>query len=171
MLFMNTYFRVYTNGDVLGVEVGGALKNIIALGAGISDGLGYGDNAKSALITRGLAEITRLGYAMGADPLTFIGLAGVGDLVVTCTSIHSRNLRAGNLIGKGHKLDEVLNDMGMVVEGVRTAEATFQLGKKLEVDMPITNAIYEVVHNGHDPRDAVDALMTRTGKDEVPAFS
>ncbi|MFH7818886.1 NAD(P)H-dependent glycerol-3-phosphate dehydrogenase [Neobacillus thermocopriae] len=167
-LFMNSYFRVYTNTDLIGVELGGALKNIIALGAGISDGLGYGDNAKAALVTRGLAEITRLGCVMGANPLTFLGLAGVGDLIVTCTSVHSRNWRAGNLLGKGHKLHEVLDKMGMVVEGVRTAEATYELAKKLQVDMPLTNAIYEVVHNGKNPNDAVEDLMNRTGKDEVP---
>jgi glycerol-3-phosphate dehydrogenase (NAD(P)+) len=167
-LFMNSYFRVYTNSDVLGVELGGALKNIIALGAGISDGLGYGDNAKAALITRGIAEITRLGYAMGADPLTFIGLTGVGDLIVTCTSVHSRNWRAGNLLGKGHNLEEVLESMGMIVEGVRTAEAAYHLAKRLQVDMPITSAIYNVVHNGKSAKDAVDLLMNRTGKDEIP---
>jgi glycerol-3-phosphate dehydrogenase (NAD(P)+) len=169
-LFMNSYFRVYTNSDVIGVELGGALKNIIALGAGISDGLGYGDNAKAALITRGLAEITRLSCVMGADPLTFLGLSGVGDLIVTCTSVHSRNWRAGNLLGKGHKLDEVLDSMGMVVEGVRTAQAAYELAKKLDVDMPITNAIYEVVHNGKDPSEAVENLMSRSGKDEVPVL-
>jgi glycerol-3-phosphate dehydrogenase (NAD(P)+) len=121
-LFMHGYFRVYTNSDVIGVEMGGALKNIIALAAGITDGLGYGDNAKAALITRGLAEIARLGTKMGANPLTFSGLTGIGDLIVTCTSVHSRNWRAGNLLGKGMKLEEVLEQMGMVVEGVRTTK-------------------------------------------------
>lgn len=166
-LFMNTNFRVYTNRDVLGVELGGALKNIIALGAGISDGLGYGDNAKAALISRGLTEITRLGCEMGANPLTFAGLTGVGDLIVTCTSVHSRNWRAGNLLGKGHNLEEVLENMGMVVEGVRTAEAAYHLAKKMNIEMPITNAIYNVLFNGKNAKEEVDVLMGRTGKGEV----
>lgn len=166
-LFMNTNFRVYTNRDVLGVELGGALKNIIALGAGISDGLGYGDNAKAALISRGLTEITRLGCEMGANPLTFAGLTGVGDLIVTCTSVHSRNWRAGNLLGKGHNLEEVLENMGMVVEGVRTAEAAYYLAKKMNIEMPITNAIYNVLFNGKNAKEEVDILMGRTGKGEV----
>lgn len=166
-LFMNTNFRVYTNRDVLGVELGGALKNIIALGAGISDGLGYGDNAKAALISRGLTEITRLGCEMGANPLTFAGLTGVGDLIVTCTSVHSRNWRAGNLLGKGHNLEEVLENMGMVVEGVRTAEAAYHLAGKLYIEMPITNAIYNVLFNGKNAKEEVDKLMGRTGKGEA----
>ena len=124
-LFMNHYFRVYTNDDVLSVELGGALKNVIALAAGIIDGLQYGDNAKAALITRGLAEISRLGEKMGGNPLTFSGLTGMGDLIVTCTSVHSRNWRAGNMLGKGMKLQEVLDQMGMVVEGVRTTKAAY----------------------------------------------
>ncbi|MEH7116845.1 NAD(P)H-dependent glycerol-3-phosphate dehydrogenase [Neobacillus vireti] len=165
-LFMNAYFRVYTNTDVIGVELGGALKNVIALGAGISDGLGYGDNAKTALITRGLAEMTRLGVAMGANPLTFSGLTGFGDLVVTCTSRHSRNWRAGNLLGKGHKVDEVVNNMGMVVEGVPTSQAAYELGKKLDVEMPITTAIYEMIFKGINAKEAVDFLMNRAGKEE-----
>ena len=126
-LFINQNFRVYTNPDIIGVEIGGALKNIIALAAGITDGLGYGDNAKAALITRGLAEIARLGMKMGASPLTFSGLTGIGDLIVTCTSVHSRNWRAGNMLGRGHNLQEVLDNMGMVVEGVRTTKAAKQL--------------------------------------------
>ncbi|PFJ17423.1 NAD(P)H-dependent glycerol-3-phosphate dehydrogenase [Bacillus cereus] len=166
-LFMNTNFRVYTNRDVIGVEVGGALKNIIALGAGISDGLGYGDNAKAALISRGLTEITRLGCEMGANPITFAGLTGVGDLIVTCTSVHSRNWRAGNLFGKGHNLEEVLGNMGMVVEGVRTAEAAYHLAEKLNIEMPITNAIYNVLFNGKNAKEEIDTLMGRAGKDEV----
>ncbi|AXO95818.1 NAD(P)H-dependent glycerol-3-phosphate dehydrogenase [Bacillus cereus] len=166
-LFMNNNFRVYTNRDVIGVELGGALKNIIALGAGISDGLGYGDNAKAALISRGLTEITRLGCEMGANPLTFAGLTGVGDLIVTCTSIHSRNWRAGNLLGNGHNLDEVLENMGMVVEGVRTAEAAYHLAKKVNVEMPITNAIYNVLFNGKNAKEEVDMLMGRNGKGEI----
>ncbi|MCY8232757.1 NAD(P)H-dependent glycerol-3-phosphate dehydrogenase [Priestia endophytica] len=167
-LFINDqYFRVYTNSDVVGVEIGGALKNIIALGAGISDGLGYGDNAKAALITRGLAEISRLGCAMGANPLTFSGLTGIGDLIVTCTSVHSRNWRAGNLLGKGQSLQSVLDNMGMVVEGVRTAKAAYQLSSKLDVQMPITEAIYNILFNDVDAKSAVDGLMGRTKTHEM----
>ncbi|HJV16690.1 MAG TPA: NAD(P)H-dependent glycerol-3-phosphate dehydrogenase [Bacillales bacterium] len=166
-LFINQSFRVYTNPDVIGVEIGGALKNIIALAAGITDGLGYGDNAKAALITRGLAEIARLGTKMGANPLTFSGLTGIGDLIVTCTSIHSRNWRAGNMLGKGHTLDEVLSSMGMVVEGVRTTKAAFQLADKCEVSMPITSALYHVLFSGVNPKDAVDRLMARGKTNEI----
>ncbi|MCO7127042.1 NAD(P)H-dependent glycerol-3-phosphate dehydrogenase [Sporolactobacillus shoreicorticis] len=169
--FFNHYFRVYTNEDTVGVEIGGALKNIIALGAGLLDGLGYGDNAKAALITRGLAEISRLGTKMGAHPLTFIGLTGMGDLIVTCTSVHSRNWRAGNLLGKGEKLDSVLQQMGMVVEGVRTAEAAYALAKKMNIEMPITTAIYQVLFDGKHPKDAVDELMNRDKKDEIAPLS
>ncbi|MCA0985797.1 NAD(P)H-dependent glycerol-3-phosphate dehydrogenase [Guptibacillus algicola] len=160
-LFINSNFRVYTNDDIIGVELGGALKNIIALGAGLSDGLGYGDNAKAALITRGLAEIARLGAAMGANPLTFMGLTGIGDLVVTCTSAHSRNWRAGNLLGKGKNLDEVLENMGMVVEGVRTTKAAYYLAKEQNVEMPITSVLYDVLFNNKEPKDGVDQLMGR----------
>ncbi|WP_210365520.1 NAD(P)H-dependent glycerol-3-phosphate dehydrogenase [Bacillus sp. REN3] len=166
-LFINNHFRVYTNADLIGVEIGGALKNIIALAAGISDGLGYGDNAKSALITRGLAEIARLGVKMGASPLTFSGLTGIGDLIVTCTSVHSRNWRAGNLLGRGHNLEEVLENMGMVVEGVRTTKAAYQLAREFEVKMPITDALYDILFNGVNPKDAVDDLMTRQKKHEM----
>lgn len=166
-LFMNQHFRVYTNPDMIGVEIGGALKNIIALAAGISDGLGYGDNAKAALITRGLAEIARLGTKMGANPLTFSGLAGIGDLIVTCTSVHSRNWRAGNMLGQGKKLDEVLESMGMVVEGVRTTKAGYQLSEKYKVQMPITHALYHILFEGQDPKRAVDDLMARVKKHEL----
>ncbi|RBW70292.1 NAD(P)H-dependent glycerol-3-phosphate dehydrogenase [Bacillus taeanensis] len=166
-LFINQHFRVYTNTDIIGVELGGALKNIIALGAGLSDGLGYGDNAKAALITRGLAEIVRLGTKMGANPLTFTGLAGLGDLVVTCTSVHSRNWRAGNLIGKGNKLEDVLENMGMVVEGVRTTKAAFHLAVREEVEMPITAQLYAVLFNDKDPKQAVDDLMQRGRTNEI----
>jgi glycerol-3-phosphate dehydrogenase (NAD(P)+) len=166
-LFINQNFRVYTNPDIIGVEIGGALKNIIALAAGITDGLGYGDNAKAALMTRGLAEIARLGTKMGANPLTFSGLAGIGDLIVTCTSVHSRNWRAGNLLGKGKTLDEVLDNMGMVVEGVRTTKAAYQLALKYEVDMPITFALYNVLFNGKNAKDAVDLLMSRGRTNEM----
>jgi len=166
-LFINNNFRVYTNPDIVGVEIGGALKNIIALAAGITDGLGYGDNAKAALITRGLAEIARLGTKMGASPLTFSGLTGIGDLIVTCTSVHSRNWRAGNLLGKGHNLQEVLDNMGMVVEGVRTTKAAYQLAQKYEVRMPITTALYNVLFNNASPKDEVDKLMARVKTHEM----
>jgi glycerol-3-phosphate dehydrogenase (NAD(P)+) len=166
-LFMNQNFRVYTNPDVVGVEIGGALKNIIALAAGISDGLGYGDNAKAALITRGLAEIARLGSKMGANPLTFSGLTGIGDLIVTCTSVHSRNWRAGNQLGKGMKLQQVLDEMGMVVEGVRTTKAAHQLAEKYNVQMPITQALYDVLFNDVPPKEAVDSLMGRMKTHEM----
>ncbi|MCA0983011.1 NAD(P)H-dependent glycerol-3-phosphate dehydrogenase [Halobacillus yeomjeoni] len=166
-LFINRNFRVYTSPDLTGVELGGALKNIIALGAGISDGLGYGDNAKAALITRGLAEIARLGTAMGANPLTFSGLTGIGDLIVTCTSSHSRNWRAGNKLGQGNDLEEVLEQMGMVVEGVRTTKAAYQLSKNQNVEMPITSGIYQILFEGADPRDVVDQLMTRIRRHEM----
>ena len=162
-LFMNDYLRIYTNPDVIGVEMGAALKNIIALGAGALHGLSYGDDAKAAIMTRGLAEISRLGVAMGANPLTFIGLSGVGDLIVTCTSVHSRNWRAGNLLGKGHKLDEVLENMGMIVEGVSTTKAAKELSDSMNVSMPITETIYDVLYNGKDVRQACQELMTREG--------
>ncbi|WP_209122580.1 NAD(P)H-dependent glycerol-3-phosphate dehydrogenase [Alkalihalobacillus sp. BA299] len=165
-LFMNQSFRVYTNIDLIGVELGGALKNIIALCAGLTDGLGFGDNAKAALMTRGLAEIARLGIKLGANPLTFSGLSGLGDLIVTCTSVHSRNWRAGNMIGKGKSIDEVLEHMGMVVEGIRTTEAAHLLAKKVDVDMPITSALYDVLFNGKKPEDAVEELMGRVKKHE-----
>ncbi|WP_088007523.1 NAD(P)H-dependent glycerol-3-phosphate dehydrogenase [Indiicoccus explosivorum] len=166
-LFMNQFLRVYTNTDVVGVEIGGALKNIIALAAGITDGLGYGDNAKAALITRGLAEIARLGVKMGATPLTFSGLSGVGDLIVTCTSPHSRNWRAGNMLGKGKTTQEVLDSMGMVVEGIRTTKAARQLSEKMEVPMPITAALYSVLFEGVPVEKAVEDLMGRVKKDEM----
>lgn len=166
-LFMSQYFRVYTNDDVVGVEMGGALKNVIALAAGITDGLSYGDNAKAALITRGLAEITRLGVKMGGNPFTFAGLTGMGDLIVTCTSVHSRNWRAGNMLGKGLKLKEVLEQMGMVVEGVRTTKAAYQLAQEYDVPMPITTALYDVLFNDKEPKQAVDELMIRMKKAEI----
>jgi glycerol-3-phosphate dehydrogenase (NAD(P)+) len=166
-LLINSYFRVYTNPDVVGVELGGALKNIIALGAGLSDGLGFGDNAKAALLTRGLAEISRLGIAMGANPLTFSGLAGVGDLIVTCTSHHSRNWRAGNLLGQGKPLQEVLDNMGMVVEGVKTTKAAFMLAQKYEIEMPITKELYRVLFQEKNPRTAVEDLMGRGKTQEI----
>ncbi|MDX8359870.1 NAD(P)H-dependent glycerol-3-phosphate dehydrogenase [Cytobacillus sp. IB215316] len=166
-IFINQHFRVYTNPDLLGVEIGGALKNIIALAAGITDGLGYGDNAKAALITRGLAEITRLGSAMGANPLTFAGLTGIGDLIVTCTSVHSRNWKAGHMLGKGESLSEVLDNLGMVVEGVRTTKAAYQLANKMDVTMPITNALYDVLFEDKTAKEALDSLMQRTRTGEM----
>lgn len=136
------------------------------MGAGAIHGLGFGDNAKAAIMTRGLAEISRLGVAMGANPLTFIGLSGVGDLIVTCTSVHSRNWRAGNLLGKGHKLDEVLENMGMIVEGVSTTKAAYELAQQLEVEMPITETIYNVLYNDEDVQQAAKEIMLRDGKTE-----
>src|SRR5699024_3692277 len=139
--------------------------------AGISDGLGYGDNAKAALITRGLAEIARLGTSLGANPLSFLGLPGVGDLIVTCTSVHSRNWRAGNLLGKGKKLDEVLDQMGMVEKGVRTAKAAYQFVEKQQVEMTITNGIYQVLFEDKTPKDVVEQLMNRTKREEMDALA
>lgn len=169
-LFMNSYFRVYTNPDIIGVELGGALKNIIALAAGITDGLGLGDNAKAALMTRGLTEIARLGGKMGGNPLTFAGLTGMGDLIVTCTSVHSRNWRAGNMLGKGCSLEEVLDSMGMVVEGVRTTKAAYEMARKMDVEMPITTVLYDVLFNEKNVKDAVGTLMGRVRKHEVEAI-
>lgn len=164
--FMTPHFRVYTNTDVVGVEVAGAIKNIIALAAGLCDGLGFGDNMKAALLTRGLAEISRLGMAMGANPLTFAGLAGVGDLIVTGTSKHSRNWRAGSMLAQGMTLDEVLTKMGMVVEGVRTTKAAHDLARQYNVDMPITEQLYKVLFEQKPPRTAVEDLMARDRKEE-----
>ena len=165
-IFMGEMFRVYTSTDVTGVELGGALKNVIALCAGISDGLGYGDNTKAALMTRGLAEIARLGKAMGADERTFMGLSGVGDLIVTCTSMHSRNRRAGILIGQGKTLQETLDEVHMVVEGVNTATAAYEMAKKYNVTMPIVTEAYNILFNGTDARSAVLNLMTREKRQE-----
>lgn len=165
--FMNPTLRVYTNPDVVGVELGGALKNIIAFAAGVCDGLGYGDNTKAALMTRGMTEIGRLGVAMGADVRTFTGLAGVGDLIVTCTSMHSRNRRAGILIGKGMSLEETLAEVKMVVEGIVATEVAYKVGKELNIELPITSAIYSVLYEGKNARDVVNALMTRTKKNEM----
>ena len=165
-LFMNDYFRLYTNTDVIGVEIGAALKNVIAIGAGALHGLGYGDNTKAALMTRGLAEISRVGVKLGAEPLTFIGLSGVGDLIVTCTSVHSRNWRAGNALGQGEKLPDVLKNMGMVVEGVSTTKVAHQMARELDVDMPITDAIYQVLYENAPIRTVITDLMKRSGKPE-----
>ena len=159
--FMSSMFRVYTSSDIIGVQLGGALKNLIALAAGAADGCGFGDNAKAALMTRGIAEIARLGVAMGADEKTFAGLTGIGDLIVTCTSRHSRNRRAGELLGQGKSLPDVLEEVHMVVEGVVNAKAAYELSKKLNVEMPITCAINDVLYNGLDVKEAVLRLMTR----------
>lgn len=165
-VFMSEMFRVYTSTDVTGVELGGALKNVIALCAGISDGLGYGDNTKAALMTRGLAEIARLGEAMGADKKTFMGLSGVGDLIVTCTSMHSRNRRAGIMLGEGKSLDETLNAVHMVVEGVNTARAAYALAQKYNVEMPIVEEAYNILYNGRNAAEAVLLLMNREKREE-----
>ena len=165
--FMDENFRLYINKDVVGVELGGALKNIIALGAGISDGLGFGDNTKAALMTRGLAEITRLGVVLGSDPLTFLGLAGVGDLIATCTSMLSRNRKAGILIGKGKSLEEALKEIGMVVEGVNTTKSAYKLSQIHKIEMPITKEIYSILFEGKNPYEAVYSLMTRDKKHEL----
>lgn len=158
-LFSNRYFRLYTNNDVIGVETAGALKNIIAVGAGALHGLGYGDNAKAAIIARGLTEITRLGVKMGANPLTYSGLSGVGDLIVTGTSIHSRNWRAGDALGRGEKLEDIEKNMGMVIEGISTTKAAYELAKELGVYMPITQAIYSVIYQGASIDDAIKNIM------------
>ncbi len=166
-VFMDKTFRVYTSDDITGIELGGALKNVIALCAGISDGLGYGDNTKAALMTRGLAEIRRLGKAMGANPETFMGLSGVGDLIVTCTSMHSRNRRAGILLGEGKSLAETLKTVHMTVEGVNTSKAAYDLAKKYNVEMPIVNEAYSILFEGKNARAAVDSLMMRDKRHEV----
>ncbi len=165
-LFMNRVFRVYVSMDMLGIEIGAALKNVIALAAGMSDGLGYGDNTKAALITRGIAEISRLGEAMGADRATFYGLSGIGDLVVTCASVHSRNRKAGFLMGQGKSMEEAMEEVHMVVEGVYSAKAALALAEKYGVDMPIVREVNEILFHGKSPREAVLELMMRMRKDE-----
>lgn len=166
-LFMNRVLRVYTNPDVKGAELGGALKNIIALGVGIADGLGFGDNAKAALMTRGLTEIARLGLKLGASVLTFAGLSGVGDLIVTCTSMHSRNYRTGRLLGEGYSLAEALESVGMAVEGVNTTRIAVELARKNQIEMPIAEALSEVLFDNKTPRTAVEDLMTRARIHEI----
>ncbi len=166
-IFMSPVFRVYTNPDVPGVELGGALKNVVALATGIVQGLEYGDNIIAALMTRGLAEMTRMGSAMGGDRRTFNGLSGMGDLVVTCCSRHSRNRRAGELIGKGYSLEDCLNTVGMVVEGAHTARVLYHLADEMNVDMPITRACYNILYNHIPPRRAVEGLMKRQKKHEI----
>lgn len=166
-VFMTPNFRIYTNSDILGVELGGSLKNVIALCCGILDGLGCGDNTKAALMTRGLVEMQRLGRAMGANPETFSGLSGIGDLIVTCTSMHSRNRRAGILIGQGKSVEEAQKAVNMVVEGVRTCKAAKELADKMNVEMPIVFEAYDVLFNGKKPEDAIKNLMGRTKKHET----
>jgi len=165
-LFLTPTFRVYTNTDVIGVELGGALKNVVALAAGATAGLGYGHNTLAALITRGLAEITRLGVAMGAEKATFYGLAGVGDLVLTCTGSLSRNRTVGYRLGTGEKLDAILSDMSAVAEGVKAAEAVRELAGRHGVEMPIMEQMYQIVHEGQDPSEALRVLMSREPKAE-----
>ncbi len=164
--FMNQYFRVYSNSDITGVELGGALKNIIALAAGICDGAGFGDNTKAALMTRGLVEMNRLGIQMGAQSDTFAGLSGMGDLIVTCMSRHSRNRHVGEQIGKGRSLEEVLNEMVMVAEGVKTAKSVHFLAEKYNAEMPISEQVYQVLFENKSPHDALYDLMTRASKNE-----
>ncbi|MEX0845128.1 MAG: NAD(P)H-dependent glycerol-3-phosphate dehydrogenase [Balneolaceae bacterium] len=165
--FLTPMFRVYINNDVIGVEIGGSVKNIMAIAAGIVDGAELGDNAKAALITRGLHEMKRMGLLMGAHSDTFSGLTGMGDLIVTCTSQHSRNRLVGYRIGKGEKLDEIIKSMNMVAEGVKTTKSVRDWALKNKVDMPITHAIYRVLFENVDPRDALYELMTRDPKDEI----
>ena len=166
-LFMNDVFRVYTSSDILGIELGASLKNVVALAAGIADGLGYGDNTKAALITRGIAEIARLGTAMGARFETFCGLTGIGDLIVTCASMHSRNRRAGILIGQGKTMEEAMAEVKMVVEGVYSAKAAMGLAKKYNVQLPIIEQVNKVLFDGKPADEAVKDLMLRDKKIEV----
>ena len=166
-IFMNQRFRVYTSPDMLGIELGGALKNVIALAAGVADGLGCGDNTKAALITRGIAEMSRLGVAMGGHIETFNGLAGIGDLIVTCASRHSRNRKAGFLIGQGKSMQEAMDEVKMVVEGVYSAKAAMKLAKKYQVDMPIVEEVNQVLFEGKSAREAMGELMLRDKKTEL----
>ena len=169
-MFMNKVFRVYVSPDRLGMELGGSLKNVIALAAGIADGMGYGDNTKAALITRGIAEIAKLGVKMGGAVESFTGLTGIGDLIVTCASVHSRNRKAGYLMGKGKSMQEAMDEVQMVVEGVYSTKAAGKLGKQYDVALPIVNKVNEVLFEGKDPREAVDELMLRDSKAEHQAL-
>lgn len=165
--FMTNYFRVYASNDVVGVELGGSTKNVIAIGAGIIDGAGFGDNTKAALITRGIAEIRRIGIALGSDPHTFAGLSGLGDLIVTCMSRHSRNRYVGEEIGRGRTLADVVASMKMVAEGIETTRAVHDLAAHHGVEMPIVNQVFQILFHGKDPRRATEDLMTRQAKEEV----
>lgn len=167
VLFSTDYFRVYTTRDVIGVELGGALKNVIAIAAGVSDGLGFGSNSRAALITRGSAEIARLGVSLGADPVTFAGLAGIGDLILTCTGDLSRNRMVGLKIAEGVPVEKIISGMKMVAEGIKTSLSAYNLAKKMDIEMPITTEVYNVVYKGKDPRKAVKDLMTRELKVEL----
>ena len=168
--FMNEVFRVYISPDRLGMELGGSLKNVIALAAGIADGMGYGDNTKAALITRGIAEIARLGVKMGGAIESFTGLTGIGDLIVTCASVHSRNRKAGYLMGQGKSMQEAMDEVQMVVEGVYSTKAAVKLGEKYQVSLPIINKVNEVLFEGKDPKEAVNELMLRDSKAEHMAL-
>jgi glycerol-3-phosphate dehydrogenase (NAD(P)+) len=165
-VFMTSKFRVYTNEDIIGVEIGGAVKNIIALAAGVSDGIGCGDNTKAALMTRGMSEIIKIGTALGGKTETFYGLTGMGDLIVTCTSMHSRNRRAGILIGKGASMEKASEDVGMIVEGIKATKAFYELKERKHISMPITDSLYKVLFEGKDPKYGVYELMSRDKKDE-----
>ncbi|MBD5465283.1 MAG: NAD(P)H-dependent glycerol-3-phosphate dehydrogenase [Lachnospiraceae bacterium] len=169
-IFMNEVFRVYTSPDILGMELGGALKNVVALAAGIADGLGYGDNTKAALITRGIAEIARLGMKMGGEYKTFAGLTGIGDLIVTCASIHSRNRRAGTLIGKGYSMEEAMKEVKMVVEGVHSAKAAMGLAQKYQVSLPIIEQVNQILFENKPADEAVKELMLRDKREEDEAL-
>jgi glycerol-3-phosphate dehydrogenase (NAD(P)+) len=166
-IFFAPTFRVYTNPDVVGCEMAGALKNVLAIGAGIADGLGYGDNTKAALMTRGLAELARLGVSMGGDPLTFAGLAGMGDLIATCSSPQSRNRHVGVELGKGRALDDIVNEMNMVAEGVKTTRAVLELAARNGVEMPLSSFVRRVLYEGAHPADLVPELMLRKAKPEL----
>lgn len=163
-IFMSPCFRVYISADMLGIELGGAMKNVIALAAGIADGMGYGDNAKAALITRGIVEISRLGMKMGGKLETFSGLTGIGDLIVTCASMHSRNRRAGILLGKGYTMEEAMKEVNMVVEGVYSAKSALLLAKKYDTELPIIEQVNHILFDGKDPKEAVSELMLRDSK-------
>ena len=166
-LFTTETFRVYTSLDLMGVQLGGALKNVMAIASGISDGMGFGTNTRAALITRGLAEMSRLGMRLGANPLTFAGLAGLGDLVLTCTGDLSRNRQVGLKLGQGRSIDTILKEMSMVAEGVKTTNSVYAMAEKYKVEMPITNQVYRVLYEGLDPKDAVNELLTRPPRQEL----
>ncbi|HUN65708.1 MAG TPA: NAD(P)H-dependent glycerol-3-phosphate dehydrogenase [Bacteroidota bacterium] len=166
-VFMTPYFRVYSSDDIRGVELAGSIKNVIAIGAGIADGAGFGDNTKAAIMTRATAEISRLGRSMGAQPHTFAGLSGIGDLIVTCMSRHSRNRHVGEEIGRGRRLQDILGEMVMVAEGVATTKSVYDLGRKLHVELPIVNEVYQVLFEDKDPIIATSDLMTRDAKGEI----
>ncbi|MFZ5448313.1 MAG: NAD(P)H-dependent glycerol-3-phosphate dehydrogenase [Thermodesulfobacteriota bacterium] len=170
-IFSASYFRVYTSHDVTGVELGGALKNIFAIGTGILSGMGMGDNPRAALITRGLAEMVRLGARLGANPMTLTGLAGLGDLILTCTGSQSRNFQVGVKLGQGISLDQILTGMTMVAEGVKTSQAVYSLAERLGVEMPLVAAIYKILYEGLAPKEAIKKLMARELKDEMEAMT